>query len=152
MPMTSSQVGSSQTAIAPSKKANTQSCTLHVCTSCRPPGSPRWPEESRPGFVLYKELVQAIEASDLRDRVEVRGAECLSICPRPCGLAFSSPGSWTYLFGDQQTSETAMDVIECVSLYLKSPNGFMARNERPKSFRGSILGRVPPLTGVGKCI
>ena len=152
MSMTTSHLGSSNEAVDPLDQMNTQACTLHVCTSCRPPGSPRWPEESRPGFVLYKELVKAIEARDLRHKVEIRAAECLSICPRPCGLALSSPGSWTYLFGDQQPSETAMDVVECVSLYLKSPDGFMARNERPKSFRGSILGRVPPLTGVGECI
>ena len=120
------------------------SCTLYVCTSCRPPGTPREPKESRPGFVLYHELREAFDSSSLKGRVNVKPAECLSICPRPCGLALSSPGSWTYLFGDQQPFKTTSDVVECVALYLDRPEGSMARDERPKSFRRSILGRVPP--------
>ena len=125
----------------------TPPCTLHVCTSCRPPGTPREPQGRRPGFIFYQQLRDSIDASLLRDRVEVRPAECLSICPRPCGLALSLPGAWTYLFGDQQPSETTADVMECISLYLDSPDGFMARSQRPKSMRRSILGRVPPLKG-----
>ena len=118
-------------------------CTLHVCTSCRPPGAPREPRESRPGFVLYQQLRAAVDASDLSHLVRVTPAECLSICPRPCGLALSSPGAWTYLFGDQQPHETR-DVVACLSRYLASEDGFMARQERPKSLQRSILGRVPP--------
>lgn len=121
------------------------SCTLHVCTSCRLPETPREPREHRPGFILYQQISEALESSALRDRVDVRPAECLSICPRPCGIAFSSPGAWTYLFGDQQPDETVRDVLACVSLYLESPGGLMARAQRPKPLRASILGRVPPV-------
>ena len=78
-------------------------------------------------------------------RVEVTAAECLSICPRPCGLAISTPGHWSYLFGDQNPEQSVEDILECLSLYLQSKDGFMARNERPKSLRSSILGRIPPL-------
>ena len=122
-------------------------CTLHVCTSCRPPGSAREPKEARPGFRLYEELREALPGTPLRGRVEVKPAECLSICPRPCGIALSLPGAWTYLFGDQQPSKTVADVLECVALYLDSPDGAMARHSRPKALQRSILGRVPPLVG-----
>ena len=125
-------------------KTMPQTCTLHVCTSCRPAGTQREPQEGRAGFIFYKQLRDAIEESALRDRVDVRPAECLSVCPRPCGFALSQPGAWTYLFGDQQPSKTVPDVLECLSLYLDSPDGFMARRQRPQSLRGSILGRVPP--------
>ena len=135
-----------------SDEANLQPCTLHVCTSCRPPGTPREPKASRDGFIFYQQLRDAIDVSSLRDRVEVQPAECLSICPRPCGLALSQPGSWTYLFGDQRPNEAVLDVIECISLYIDSQDGVMARKQRPKSMRASILGRVPPIKGVGKCI
>ena len=119
-------------------------CTLHVCTSCRLAGTPREPKENRPGFILHEQLHAAIKESALSDQVEVKPAACLSICPRPCGIALSSPGSWTYLFGDQDPADTVQGVVECVSLYLRSEEGVMPRASRPKSLRGSILGRVPP--------
>ena len=128
-------------------EATPQTCTLHVCTSCRPAGTQREPQDRRAGFIFYQQLRDAVEESALRDRVDVRPAECLSICPRPCGLALSQPGAWTYLFGDQQPNETVLDVVNCVSLYLDSPDGFMRRKQRPLSMRSSILGRVPPREG-----
>ena len=124
------------------------SCSLHVCISCRTAGTPREPRENRPGFILYQRLRDAFKLSALQHRVEVKAAECLSICPRPCGIAISSPGAWTYLFGDQKPNETVEEIMECVSLYLDSVNGFMSRGERPKSLRSSILGRVPPIKEV----
>jgi len=128
-------------------------CTLHVCTSCRSPGTPREPQESRPGFVLYQELHRAFGSSPLQHRVDVQPAECLSVCPRPCGIALSAHGSraWTYIFGDQRPGETPRDIVECVSLYLATPDGLMARGDRPKSLRASILGRVPPGKGGRTC-
>ena len=137
---------SSSSASSPAEQDAHPNYTLHVCTSCRTPGVPRQPVEGRPGFILYERLLEAIEESALQGRVEVRPAKCLSICPRPCGIALSSPGSWTYLFGDQLPDLTVPDIVACVSTYIESPNGFMARAERPHALRSSILGRVPPLT------
>ncbi len=124
-----------------------RSSVLHVCTSCRAPGSPREPQESRAGFKLYQELRATFHESPLGHHVEVRSTECLSVCPRPCGIALSSPGAWTYLFGDQHPGESACDIVECVSLYTGTGDGFMRRERRPKSLRASILGRVPPYEG-----
>ena len=119
-------------------------CTLSVCTSCRKAGMPREPQENRPGFIFYEELRDAIDQSPLRDRVNVQAAECLSVCPRPCGIALSSPGFWSYLFGDLRPAVTTAEVLECISLYLNSPKGMMPRKLRPKALRGGILGRIPP--------
>ncbi len=84
------------------------SCTLHVCTSCRPPGSRRGESrESRPGTRLYQELRTTFDESPLQHWVDVRPAECLSVCPRPCGIALSSPGARTDLLGDQHPGESA---------------------------------------------
>ncbi|MEM7251492.1 MAG: DUF1636 domain-containing protein [Pseudomonadota bacterium] len=122
-----------------------RSCVLHVCTSCRLPGTPREPREGRPGAMLYRELLELFRERRLDRHVAVKPVECLSLCRRPCGIALSSPGAWTYLFGDQHPAKNATAIVECVSLYLDTENGFMPRARRPKPFRASVLGRVPPL-------
>ena len=122
---------------------------LHVCTSCRAPGSPREPRENRPGYRLFHELHAAVRRSPLGRLVEVRPTRCLSICPRPCGIALSSPGSWAYLFGDQAPDMSVDEIMACVMLYIRSPDGVMPRAKRPKGLRQSILGRVPPIGGQG---
>ena len=124
--------------------ATSRPSVLHVCTSCRAPGSPREPRATRAGFKLYQELRSTFHESPLGHHVDVRPTECLSVCPRPCGIALSSPGAWTYLFGDQHPGESAGDILECVSLYIGSGDGFIPRERRPKLLRASILGRVPP--------
>ena len=118
---------------------------VHVCTSCRPPGSPREPFYQRTGYKLFQALKTAMVKSDLANVVEIQSTECLSICPRPCGIAISSPGSWSYLFGDQEPSTSVEEIMECLALYVASDKGVMPRNQRPKGMRRSILGRVPPL-------
>ena len=130
---------------------NIAPCTLHVCTSCRPPSVPREPSTQRPGFQLYQKLREALPLSPLQGKVELKAAECLSICPRPCGIAISKPGAWTYLFGDQVPTKTVEDILECVATYLESPKGFMPRAERPRYLRRSILGRVPPIRPENPC-
>lgn len=128
----------------PTSAAPSRSCVLHVCTSCRPSGTPREPEENRAGFKLYRELEATIQRSHLAKFVKVKPAECLSLCPRPCGIAVSSTAAWTYLFGDQDEG-SAHDILDCVSLYLRNPEGVMPREQRPKRLRAGVLGRVPPL-------
>ena len=80
-------------------------------------------------------------------QLEVHPAECLSLCPRPCGIALSSVGKWTYLFGDQKPRDSARSIIELASLYLSSESGLMHREQRPNALRASVLGRVPPFAG-----
>ena len=120
-------------------------CTLHVCTSCREKGTPREPREKRPGFKLYEELTAKLRGSTLGDHVDIEPARCLSLCPRPCGIALSSSGAWSYLFGDQKHGKTADEILECTATYISVQNGLMTREARPKSLQASILGRVPPL-------
>ena len=124
---------------------NLSTCTLYVCTSCRMSGMPRNPKENRPGFILFQRLTEVISNSPLQGQVTVKAAECLSICPRPCGIAIATPHRWHYLFGDQNPEQGVEEIVQCVSTYLQAEDGFMARSERPKSLRNSILGRIPPL-------
>ena len=122
----------------------TRLATVHVCTSCRTPGSVRGLEKDRPGFRLYQALLKAHENSPIKHRLEVRPTECLSLCPRPCGIALSSPGAWHYLFGDQDPKKGAANIIDLVTQYLDNHKGEMPRNQRPESLQKSILGRIPP--------
>ena len=119
-----------------------RSLVLHVCTSCRGAGESR---DYPPGTKLFAELRDAFREHPNAASVEVRPAECLSVCPRPCGIALSSPGSWTYLFGDQRPAVTVQDIVDCVALYARSIDGHMSRDQRPKSLRTSILGRIPAI-------
>ena len=128
-----------------------RTCTLHVCISCRASGTQREVLGSRAGLIFYQRLSEALKASPLNDQVNLIPAECLSVCPRPCGFALSSSEAWSYLFGDQDPNETINDVIKGVSLYVNSPDGFMPRSQRPKSMRSSILGRIPPTKGQNPC-
>ena len=122
-----------------------ENCTLYVCTSCRPTGVPREPKEDRPGFRLYQQVSGALAGSDLGDLVNFEAAQCLSMCPRPCGIALASDEAWTYLFGDQDPATSVASIRECVSTYLNSDQGEMPRGVRPVGLRESVLGRVPPL-------
>ena len=90
--------------------------------------------------------LEALEGSDLQDSVNVEAAKCLSLCPRPCGVALTSGETWTYLFGDQDPATSVASILECVSIYLKCDDGEMPRGVRSPGLRESILGRLPPLT------
>ena len=118
---------------------------LHVCTSCREKGTPREPRESRLGFKLYQELSAKLTQKTFKDRVEIKPARCLSLCPRPCGIALSSSRAWTYLFGDQKPGQTTHAIMDCLEFYMSTPDGHMPRERRPKALQRSILGRVPQL-------
>ena len=121
-----------------------RSSVLHVCTSCRGPGSLHEPEENRAGFKLYQELRTVFLDSPLKHIVEVKPTVCLSACSHHCVIAFSSPGAWSYLFGDQRSGETTSDIVDGMSVYTSNDDGVMRREQRPRSLRTSILGRVPP--------
>ena len=128
-----------------SEESHQRTCTLYVCTSCRMSGTPREPIEKRQGHKLFVQLQKALQSSPLSSRVKVEQAACLSVCPRPCGLAFTSGNCWSYLFGDQYSEENVDDILECISMYLQAKNGYMERHSRPKTMRSSILGRIPPM-------
>ncbi len=118
---------------------------VHVCTSCRARGTEREPRHNRPGFKLYQNLSRFVEESKLVSQVRVQPTDCLSLCPRPCGIALSSDDSWSYLFADQDPESSPSDILKCVSLYMRVAEGFMPRECRPASLRGSVVGHIPPM-------
>lgn len=77
--------------------------------------------------------------------IVLRRVACMSLCTRPCAIALSGPGRFTYLFGDLDPDLHAAAIVELAARYAALPQGFMARADRPEPFRAAILGRLPPL-------
>jgi predicted metal-binding protein len=125
-----------------SARRTTRGC-LSVCFRCKPDVW-RGDDADRPGAAL----ADAIEAEARRRGIApdlLRDVRCMSQCKRPCVVAFSHPGKFTYLFGDLDPSRDAVAVLDAFELYAARDDGFMDRFERPEPLRAGILGRVPPL-------
>lgn len=121
---------------------------LTICLRCRDDRE-TISEDVRGGTRLAQAVLQAgIEDAAL----DVRGVHCLSQCKRPCAVAVSGPDRFTYLFGDLDPTRHAREVVDLAILYARSPNGFMARNDRPEAMRAGVLGRVPPLDWSGAAV
>ena len=122
--------------------------TLSVCLRCRDDR-----EDARDGVRGGTRLAQAVlQSVNDEAALDIRGVHCLSQCKRPCTLALSGPDRFTYIFGDIDPTRHALEVIELAALYARSPDGFMARSDRPPSMRTGILGRVPPLGWSGAAV
>jgi predicted metal-binding protein len=118
---------------------------LSICFRCKPEGWAGDADARRPGA----DLADAIEAEATRrgiDQEVLRDVRCMSQCKRPCVVAFSGEGRFTYLFGDLDPARDAPAVLDAFALYRTRPDGFMERFERPEVLQAGILGRVPPLT------
>ena len=111
---------------------------LHVCTTCRGEG------DARPGRDLLAAL-EALVAERPRPGLRVEAAECLSVCKRPCTVAASSPGRWTYVWGDLDPATSAAALLDGVGLYAATADGIVPWRERPEILRKGVVARVPPL-------
>ncbi|MFM8746215.1 MAG: DUF1636 family protein [Aestuariivirga sp.] len=126
------------------KDAAKDAC-LSICFRCRPEGWLGNADARRPGA----DLADAIEAEALRRGIDLevlRDVRCMSQCKRPCVVAFSGQGRFTYLFGDLDPARDGPAVLDAFALYCAKPDGFLERFERPEVLQAGILGRVPPLT------
>ena len=95
--------------------------------------------------MLFRNLSERFASWARREDFVILPFECLSVCPRPCGIAMRAPGKFTYVFGDLKPGETESAVIECATLYRRVKNGFLPREDRPHVLRAGVLARIPPL-------
>lgn len=116
--------------------------TLHVCVTCRSGAAED--DGQRPGARLHKALEAALATRDDAGGVVIEPVECLSVCKRPCTVAVSSPGRWTYVYGDLDPETSAETVLDGVSLYARTPDGIVPWRERPVEFRKGVVARIPP--------
>jgi predicted metal-binding protein len=117
---------------------------LHVCTTCRPPGTD--PALPRDGAKLYG-LIEALHRDwPDRHRVGLNPVECMSGCDRACTVAVSADGKPSYLFGDKRPDiETAQAALDLAAQYLASETGVLPRKDRPAPFVRGVLANIPAI-------
>ncbi|KPF69670.1 metal-binding protein [Bosea sp. AAP35] len=113
-----------------------------VCASCRAAGGD--PDAPRPGAVLAAGLRQALDAGD-RQAVTVETVECLSVCKRPCTVALTGEGRWTYIYGDLDPAMGVETLLTFARQYGSTPDGIVPWRERAEAIRKGVVARLPPL-------
>lgn len=117
--------------------------TVFVCVSCRVPVEGCEGDYNKPGQALADALKERlIDASD----IEVQPVECLSVCNRPCTVAFAGEGKWSYVVGGVEAETHAAEIVAAAQLYAASSDGIIPWKERPLCFRKGVIARVPPQT------
>ena len=116
--------------------------TLSICLSCRDGREEIY--MTRGGRRFAKKL---LNKNLLKKQVNLRGVNCMSNCKRACTISLTAKKSFTYVFGDidPENYEYSESLIELVSKYSLSSDGFLRRRDRPILFQSSILGRLPPI-------
>jgi predicted metal-binding protein len=95
--------------------------------------------------VVGPDMYAAVKAAiDADANVMVRPVQCLSVCKRPATVAVSSPGGYTFLFGDLETESGTAALKSFVESYQKSDYGLVPWRERAEVLRKGMVARVPP--------
>jgi predicted metal-binding protein len=111
---------------------------ITVCTSCRPVGSAL---DQAPGRALL-EAVRA--ACSGLDGVEVRPAQCLSVCTRVCSASLSSERGYTFVYGDLDAGRDAPALAALATACRVAAHGFVPWKNRPEALRKGMIARIPP--------
>ena len=110
---------------------------VYVCTTCRVEGD----GPVRVGARLLAALQDAAEGSS---DLSVVAVECLSVCKRPCTVAFAAPGKWTYVYGDLPPDTSAPVILEGARLYNETADGLIPWKLRPDALKKGVVSRIPP--------
>ncbi len=115
---------------------------LSICITCRDNREATY--KMRGGKRFSKEILKnTIYKKDLK----LREVSCMSQCKRSCIISLTAQDSFTYIFGDIDPNQPkyAQELLELISIYIKSDEGFMRRRDRPDLFKPNILGRLPSI-------
>ena len=128
--------------------------TLSICLRCRDGREDGNADlDSRGGRRLAQVVARALpDSTAARRGILLRGVNCMSNCKRPCTIALSGPGRFTYLFGDLDPTLHAGDVLSVAAAYAEAEGGYLPRPVRPEVLRAGILGRIPPLGFAGNLV
>ncbi|MEO1703200.1 MAG: DUF1636 domain-containing protein [Pseudomonadota bacterium] len=127
-----------------------------ICTSCREPKQAR--RNSRggaaysPGSRLMTRLMQALENSLPVPQFELKAADCMAGCSRPCTVAFQSDRKACYLFGDIDPDGPLEPLIVFAEYYASLDDGWCSSRDRPSALANKTLARIPapPRTTTGQ--
>lgn len=129
----------SATANLPTQETTCGPVVVSVCTTCR---SSEADGEPRVGQRLLDAVKSALVAVDTD--VLVRPVQCLGVCTRPATIAVSSPGGYTFLFGDLPVDGGDAALAAFVQRYRTSPYGLVPWRERAELLQRGMVARVPP--------
>lgn len=113
-----------------------------VCATCRAAGGD--PDAPRPGATLAAALSQALAESG-EEELTVETVDCLSVCKRPCTVALTGEGRWTYIYGDLDPQSGVETLLSFARQYRQTPDGVVPWRERAEAIRKGVVARIPPL-------
>jgi predicted metal-binding protein len=116
---------------------NERVATLYVCVTCKS-------GEDRLGQALFDALNARVNADD-EAGFSLRAVECLSVCKRPCTVALTAHGKWTYVVGDLSLDSHLEDIVTAARRFARTEDGIVPWRERPIPFRKGVISRTPPL-------
>lgn len=112
--------------------------TIFVCTACRR-GEDADVRPGEPFIAALRERLQSESAGIL-----VSAVECLGVCKRPCTVALSGAGKWTYVLGDLDATDHIEEFVAAAKAYAASDTGIVPWKERPPCFKKGVVSRTPP--------
>ena len=115
--------------------------TIFICVSCTVEGA----RSEQPGRDLFDAVTSKLAARP-DSKATVKAVDCLAVCKRPCTVALSGEGKWTYVGGDLVPVANADEVIAAAEAYGATTNGIIPWRERPQCFRKGVISRIPPLS------
>lgn len=113
-----------------------------VCTTCRAQGGA--PDAARPGERLAETMRRALGHQE-DGPIAVETVECLSVCKRPCTVALTGAGRWTYIYGDLDPDTGAETLLGFARQYRETRDGIVPWRERAEAIRKGVVARLPPL-------
>jgi predicted metal-binding protein len=126
----------------PRPETGADTVRILVCASCRAAGGDS--DAPRPGVILAAALSSALAEDDHPD-IAVETVECLSVCKRPCTVALTGAGRWTYIYGDLDPQAGAGTLLTFARQYRETTDGIVPWRERAEAIRKGVVARIPPL-------
>lgn len=119
--------------------------TIFVCVTCRVALDSGEGRFEKPGIAFAEALKQGVAGAEAA-HIDIRPVECLSVCKRPCTIAFTSPGKWTYVLCDIDPRIDPAEIVAAAESYAAAKDGIVPWNERAAFFKKGVAARVPPET------
>lgn len=116
---------------------------LQVCAPCH------HPDRAKRGTIPAGEAFATRLAAEVAHRPELAGLRvvappCIGHCAARCRVSFAGDRRWSWLIGGLDPDAATDDLLEFARRWLEAPDGFVAKEDRPKPIRPLLLGRVPP--------
>lgn len=113
---------------------------VHVCIGCKDHD----PERRDAGVGGGAALLAALSATLAGAPVAVAAAPCLGACRGGGRVVLADPAKWGWLIEGLDTPADHDAAAQFIRAWLASPNGRVAKPDRPTWTEGRVLGRFPP--------